>query len=57
MAVGVPVRAADGQVLVGLSVSMPSVRYEKERLPYLVATLWSAAEGIGADLDSNPLVE
>ncbi|MET8797398.1 IclR family transcriptional regulator [Nocardia sp. NPDC004568] len=49
VAVGVPVREADGTALAGLSVSMPSVRYLPSRLPTLVATLHRAAGGIEAD--------
>lgn len=51
VAVGVPVRAADGAALAGLSVSMPSVRYDRERLPTLVATLHKAAGAVEADLE------
>ena len=50
VAVGVPVRSTTGEVLAGLSVSLPSVRYERERLPYLVATLRSAAQALEAEL-------
>ncbi|MBO2463232.1 IclR family transcriptional regulator [Actinomadura violacea] len=50
VAVGVPVRAPEGEVVAGLSVSMPSARYEKERLPALVATLRSAADALERDL-------
>jgi len=50
VAVGVPVRDADGVAIAGLSVSMPSVRYDKERLPRLVATLNKAAGAIEASL-------
>lgn len=50
VAVGVPVRAEDGTALAGLSVSMPSVRYDRQRLPSLVATMHRAAGGIEADL-------
>lgn len=49
-AVGVPVRDAEGTAVAGLSVSMPSVRYDRERLPALVATLTRAAAAIEADL-------
>ncbi|WP_432842457.1 IclR family transcriptional regulator [Dactylosporangium sp. CA-092794] len=49
-AVGVPVRDADGRAIAGLAVSMPSVRYAKERLPLLVAALQQGARGIAADL-------
>lgn len=50
VAVGVPVRDADGAALAGLAVSMPSVRYAKERLAPLVAALHRAAGGIEAEL-------
>jgi DNA-binding IclR family transcriptional regulator len=50
VAVGVPVHAADGTAVAGLSVSMPSVRYAKERLPLLVMALHRAAGTIEADL-------
>lgn len=43
VAVGVPVHGRDGKVLAGISVSMPSVRYDKERLKLYVATLRTAA--------------
>jgi DNA-binding IclR family transcriptional regulator len=50
VAVGVPVHGPDGSAIAGLSVSMPSVRYAKERLPSLVAALHRAAGPIEADL-------
>jgi DNA-binding IclR family transcriptional regulator len=50
VAVGVPVRDADRVVLAGLSVSMPSVRYDRDRLTSLVATLHKAAGAVEADL-------
>jgi DNA-binding IclR family transcriptional regulator len=50
VAVGVPVRSSAGEVLAGLSVSLPSVRYEKERLPFLVATLRAAAVALEAEV-------
>jgi DNA-binding IclR family transcriptional regulator len=49
VAVGVPVRDADGAAVAGLSVSMPSVRYDRDRLPALVATLTRTAAAIEAD--------
>lgn len=49
-AIGVPVRGAGGDVVAGMSVSMPSVRFDKESLPALVATLTSAAAGMERDL-------
>ncbi|MFD7713215.1 IclR family transcriptional regulator [Streptomyces sp. NPDC059786] len=50
VAVGVPVRGADGTAVAGLSVSMPSVRYEPRRLRSLVAALDAAARALEADL-------
>ena len=49
-AVGVPVRDRAGGVLAGLSVSLPSVRYDPVRLRSLVATLESAAHALERDL-------
>ena len=46
VAVGVPVQGDDGSAVAGLSVSMPSVRYDRHRLPELVETLKRAAAGI-----------
>jgi DNA-binding IclR family transcriptional regulator len=46
VAVGVPVRGPDGVAVAGLSVSMPSIRYGKEDLPRLVATLKGAASAL-----------
>lgn len=48
-AIGVPLRAASGEILAGLSVSMPSVRYDRNNLPSLVATLRAAAKAIEAE--------
>lgn len=50
VALGVPVRDAAGVALAGLSVSMPSVRYDPARLQSLVAALTAAARGIEAEL-------
>ena len=50
VAVGVPVRDADGTALAGLSVSMPGVRYDPHRLQTLVATLEAAARALETDL-------
>ena len=50
VAVGVAVRGPDGTAQAGLSVSMPSVRYDSHRLPALVATLDDAARRLKADL-------
>ncbi|GGR58312.1 MULTISPECIES: IclR family transcriptional regulator [Streptomyces] len=50
IAVGVPVRGRDGTALAGLSVSMPSVRYDPKRLQSLVATLEAAVRALDEDL-------
>ncbi|MFI1164510.1 IclR family transcriptional regulator [Streptomyces sp. NPDC020801] len=50
VAIGVPVRDADGVALAGVSVSLPGVRYDPGGLQSLVATLNAAARGIEADL-------
>ncbi|MEU8178767.1 IclR family transcriptional regulator [Microbispora hainanensis] len=50
VAVGVPIRDPDGNALASLSVSMPSGRYDKHRLPSLVDTLTRAAGAVEADL-------
>jgi DNA-binding IclR family transcriptional regulator len=50
VAIGVPVRAPGGNVLAGISLSMPSVRYAKERLPTFVGVLRSQAEALERDL-------
>ncbi|WP_026402425.1 IclR family transcriptional regulator [Actinomadura rifamycini] len=50
VAVGVPVTSPDGEAAAGLSISMPSARYEKHRLPTLVTTLRTAARSLEHDL-------
>ncbi|MCP9990428.1 IclR family transcriptional regulator [Streptomyces albogriseolus] len=50
VAVGVPIRDGNGTALAGLSVSLPSVRYDPHRLQSLVATLDAAARALEADL-------
>ncbi len=50
VALGVPVRDPDGTALAGLSVSMPSGRYDKRRLPSLVDILSRVASAVEADL-------
>ncbi|MFF7441886.1 IclR family transcriptional regulator C-terminal domain-containing protein [Streptomyces sp. NPDC008122] len=50
VAVGVPVRDPDGTALAGLSVSLPSVRYDPHRLRSLVATLDAARNALERDL-------
>ena len=50
VAVGVPVRSPDGTPLAGLSISMPSVRYDRRALPHVVSTLTEASGALEADL-------
>ncbi|HTW15600.1 MAG TPA: IclR family transcriptional regulator [Nocardioides sp.] len=50
VAVGVPVRSGDGTAMACVSVSMPSVRYDRERLPALFATLQLTAAALERDL-------
>ncbi|WP_214106163.1 IclR family transcriptional regulator [Acrocarpospora catenulata] len=50
VAVGVPVRGAGQRVVAGVSLSMPSVRYDRNHLPGVVAALQKAAAGIEQDL-------
>lgn len=50
VAVGVPVRGPEGDVVAGISVSMPSVRYDKAQLPMLVRTLRASAGALERDL-------
>ncbi|MGA4844275.1 IclR family transcriptional regulator [Streptomyces sp. G45] len=54
VAVGVPVRGPDGAALAGLSVSLPSVRYDPHRLRSLVATLEAAAHSVERELAAQP---
>ncbi|MFB7333241.1 IclR family transcriptional regulator [Streptomyces adustus] len=49
VAVGVPVRDEDGTALAGLSVSMPSVRYDPHQLQPLVKSLEGAAHALERD--------
>lgn len=53
VAVGVPLREADGKAVAGLSVSMPSVRYDRTMLRELVGVLHGSARAIEADLASD----
>lgn len=50
VAVGCRVRNPAGEAIAGLSVSMPSVRYEPRNLPTLVAAIRLAARTIEAEL-------
>ena len=54
VAVGVPVRDAGGAPRAGLSISMPSVRYDRNQLPSLVAALGFAAKAIETELAGGP---
>lgn len=53
VAVGVPVRGRDGTALAGLSVSMPSVRYDPQRLQHLVKTLEAEARALEQELSQE----
>ncbi|MFB6815260.1 IclR family transcriptional regulator [Streptomyces sp. NPDC056347] len=50
IAIGVPVRDRDGTALAGLSVSMPSVRYDPHQLPATVTALNATARALEDDL-------
>jgi len=50
VAIGVPVRTTSGRLLAGLSVSMPSVRYEERRLDSIISVLRSVRAGLEAEL-------
>jgi DNA-binding IclR family transcriptional regulator len=50
VAIGVPACDATGTAIAGLSISMPSVRYDPHRLQELVGTLRSAARALDTDL-------
>ncbi|MGW0854727.1 IclR family transcriptional regulator [Streptomyces sp. NPDC002690] len=54
VAVGVPVRGRDGSALAGLSVSMPSIRYDPHRLQALVNALDATAHALERDLSEQP---
>lgn len=51
VAVGVPVRARDGELIAGLAVSMPSVRYEERRLDGFLSVLRAIGARLEADLN------
>ena len=50
VAAGVAVRDANGTAQAGLAVSMPSVRYNPQHLPAMIATLQAAARRLEGDL-------
>jgi len=53
VAVGVPLRDASGTAVAAIAVSMPSVRYDKTRLPSLVAVLKTTAARMKNDLTTT----
>lgn len=50
VAIGVPVRENDGTLAAGLSVSMPSVRYDRQRLPETVHVMRTVASAVEKQL-------
>ncbi len=57
VAVGRPVRNADGEAVAGLSISMPSVRYDPHQIPIVGGRPWAAQrdETLEAELAPNSL--
>jgi len=53
IAVGAPVRTADGEVVAAVSLALPTVRYQKEQLPALVGILSATAGALGSDLERS----
>lgn len=53
VAIGVPVRGTGGDVVAGMSISMPSVRFDRESLPSLVAALTAGAAALEHDLSRS----
>lgn len=53
VAIGCPVRNSVGEAVAGLSISMPSVRFESTRIPAWVAALGVAAQAIAGDLEGS----
>jgi DNA-binding IclR family transcriptional regulator len=49
VAIGVPVRGESGELLAGLSVTMPTLRYDERRLDGIVTFL----RAVGADLEAD----
>ncbi|WP_026152468.1 IclR family transcriptional regulator [Actinopolyspora halophila] len=54
VALGIPVRDHDGTFAAGMSVSMPSVRYDRRCLPKLVSTLRDVAQDLEEELATGP---
>jgi DNA-binding IclR family transcriptional regulator len=50
VAIGRPVRRPDGSAAAGISISMPSVRYDPQRRRSYVATLGIVAGAVEAEL-------
>ncbi|UDY23385.1 IclR family transcriptional regulator [Nocardioides sp. Kera G14] len=50
VAIGVPIHGTDRHAIAGISVSMPSVRYDKSQLPTYVDALAEAAKRLERDL-------
>ena len=53
VAVGVPIRNGEGAPHAGLSISIPSVRYDAQALPRIVSTLTYAARALEAELEDR----
>jgi DNA-binding IclR family transcriptional regulator len=53
VAVGRGIRDTTGALIAGISVSLPSVRYDRRQLRSIVAALGFAARAIESDLNSN----
>ena len=53
VAIGVPVRNMAGEAIAGLSMSLPSVRFDPAGVPEWVAKLASAAAAIEADINGR----
>ena len=53
-AVGVPVLDADGLTVAGLSLSMPSVRFGRDRLSAMITALAAASAAVTHDLAAAP---
>ena len=56
VAIGVPVRGGGDELVAGLAVSMPSVRYEERRLNHMVSVLRSVSVSLEEDLAAGRVV-
>lgn len=52
-AIGMAVRRPDGEVVAGISVAMPSVRFHRDKLAGLLAQMRDCVAGIAADLGAE----